>query len=139
MSALLLCLVVGITDGDTIKVRCGEEPVQAVRLAQVDAPEKGQAFGLRSKQHLADLCHERLAVVRRQTTDRYGRMVARVSCAGKDASAELVKAGMAWAYLEYLTDPEIKDLERQARDRARGLWADGAPVAPWEWRKQRKG
>lgn len=139
MSALLLCLVVGITDGDTIKVRCGEEPVQAVRLAQVDAPEKGQAFGLRSKQHLADLCHVRLAEVRRQTTDRYGRMVARVSCAGKDASAELVKAGMAWAYLEYLTDPAIKDLERQARDRARGLWADSAPVAPWEWRKQRKG
>lgn len=139
MSALLLCLVVAITDGDSIKVRCGEEPVQAVRLAQVDAPEKGQAFGQRSKQSLAELCHERLAEVRRQTTDRYGRMVARVSCAGKDASAEQVKAGMAWAYLEYLNDPAIKNLERQARGQARGLWADSAPVAPWDWRKQRKG
>ena len=44
---------------------------------------------------------------------------------------------MAWAYLEYLTDPAMKDLERQARGQARGLWADSAPVAPWGWRKQR--
>lgn len=33
IGALLLCLVVAIIDGDTIKVRCSEEPARAVRLA----------------------------------------------------------------------------------------------------------
>jgi endonuclease YncB( thermonuclease family) len=41
---MLLCLVVGITDGDTIKVRCGEEPQAVVRLAEIDAAEKEQAW-----------------------------------------------------------------------------------------------
>jgi endonuclease YncB( thermonuclease family) len=48
---------------------------------------------------VADLCHEQLAKARRQTTERYGRMIARVSCAGKDASTEQVQAGLAWACL----------------------------------------
>jgi endonuclease YncB( thermonuclease family) len=94
----------------------------------------------RSKHHLADLCRERHVEVRRQTTDRYGRMVARVSCAGMYASAEQVRTGMAWAYLEYVTDPVIKELERDARGHGhgRGLWSDAAPVAPWIWRRPEK-
>jgi len=57
--AVLLCLVIGIADGDTLTARCetpaGMENIN-VRLAEVDAPEKGQAFGTQSKQHLAELC-----------------------------------------------------------------------------------
>jgi endonuclease YncB( thermonuclease family) len=82
MEALVFCLVVAITDGDTIKVRCGDESQATVRLAEIDAPEKRQAWGERSRQHLAQLCYERRAEVKPQTTDRYGRTVARVSCAG---------------------------------------------------------
>jgi endonuclease YncB( thermonuclease family) len=51
--AVLLCLVIGIADGDTLTARCetpaGMENIK-VRLAEVDAPEKGQAFGTQSKQ-----------------------------------------------------------------------------------------
>ena len=50
--ALLLCLVVAITDGDTIKVRCPEQPQAVVRLAEIDAPESKQPFGQRSKQEI---------------------------------------------------------------------------------------
>ena len=145
MLTTLLCLVVTITDGDTITARCGEpgayEQVK-VRLAEIDAPESKQPFGQRSKQHLSDLCFDKLATIQPQSTDRYGRTVARVTCAGVHANAEQVRAGMAWSYTQYARDPIFPQLEQQARASHMGLWVDlgtGAePVAPWEWRKQRK-
>lgn len=59
-AAALICLVIAIAigDGETLTARCeaanGMENIK-VRLAEIDAPEKGQAFGARSKQHLAEL------------------------------------------------------------------------------------
>jgi endonuclease YncB( thermonuclease family) len=137
MGTLVLCLVVAITDGDTLKVRCGDAPMATIRLAEIDAPEKGQPWGERSRQHLAELCHERQAELRPQAKDRYGRTVARVACAGQDASAAQIQAGMAWAFTKYLTDKSLPAVESSARAERRGLWADPAPVAPWEWRKDR--
>lgn len=138
-ATLLLCLVVGIADGDTLTARCDGldgEPAQTlrIRLAEIDAPEKRQPFGARSREHLAQLCHHHRVEVRPRTHDRYGRTVARVACGGVDASAEQVRAGMAWAYTKYLTDTTIRELEDEARAAHRGLWADAEPVAPWEWR-----
>jgi micrococcal nuclease len=138
--ATLLCLVVGVADGDTLTVRCtaadGDVTLQ-VRLAEIDAPEKGQAFGRRSKDHLATLCFGRSAVVKPTTTDRYGRTVARVDCEGHDANAALVQAGLAWAYMRYLTDPHIAELEREAREQRVGLWQDESALPPWQWRRKR--
>lgn len=137
--AALLCLVVAIADGDTLTARCGEPDAfyqVKVRLAEIDAPEKAQPFGDRSRQHLAALCFRKAAHIRPQTTDRYGRTVARVECEGKDANAEQVRSGMAWAYTRYLTDPRIPSLEAEARAARRGLWVAAEPVAPWEWRRQ---
>lgn len=105
-----------------------------VRLQVIDAPEKGQPFGQASRQHLARLCFQEPASITVKERDRYGRSVARVSCRGQDASAEQVRAGMAWAFMKYLTDPEIARLEEVARAAGVGLWRDPAPVARWEWR-----
>lgn len=135
MDALLLCLIVAITDGDTLHARCHDAPEMVIRLAEIDAPEKRQAFGEQSRQHLADMCFQRRAEIRPKTKDRYGRTVAQVNCDGKDASTEQVSAGMAWAFTKYLTDQRIKTLEAVARSEHRGLWVDAAPVAPWDWRK----
>lgn len=137
MTPLVLCLVVAITDGDTLKARCGDPGAYeqvTIRLAEIDAPESRQPFGQQSRQHLATLCFQTDATIRPVTTDRYGRTVARVECRGLDASAEQVRAGMAWAFTRYLTDPEIKRLEDAARAAGVGLWQDGAALAPWEWR-----
>jgi endonuclease YncB( thermonuclease family) len=128
---------VGIADGDTLKVRCGTAPQQVLRLAEIDAPEKAQPWGDRSRQHLAALCYDKSAEVRPEKQDRYGRTVARVACAGIDASVSQVKAGMAWAFTKYLTDPSIKAAQDSARAAQRGLWADAHPVPPWEWRAAR--
>jgi endonuclease YncB( thermonuclease family) len=131
----LLCLVVGITDGDTIKVRCSEHAQIAVRLAEIDAPEKAQPFGQRSKALLSTLCFGKHAEIRPSSRDRYGRTIARVICAGTDANAAMVRAGLAWAYTRYLTDPQIRAMEVVARREGLGLWGDARPVPPWDWRK----
>ena len=109
ITAALICLVVGIADGDTVTARCEPQADQSaqtlkVRLAEIDAPERGQAFGNRSKQHLSDVCFKKQAEVRPQTTDRYGRTVARVICDSTVASAEQLRAGMAWVFDRYVTD-----------------------------------
>lgn len=137
----LLCLVIAVTDGDSLKARCGEpgeyEQV-TIRLAEVDAPESGQAYGQRSKQSLAGLCYQQQAAIKPVTKDRYGRTVARVQCQGQDASAYQVGAGMAWVFVKYSTDPSLTPIEAAAMAAGVGLWADPQPVAPWAWRQAKR-
>lgn len=137
-AADLPCKVVGVADGDTITALCqGNEQVK-VRLAEIDAPEKAQPFGAKSKQSLSDLCFGKAAQIADQDRDRYGRTVARVRCAGIDANAEQVRRGLAWVYDRYVTDSTLYPLQDTARAERRGLWADSAPTPPWEWRKARR-
>ena len=137
----LLCLVVAISDGDTLTARCGQpgayEQVK-IRLSAVDAPEKRQPFGQVSRQHLAALCFQEQATVTPKARDRYGRTVADVECRGKDAGAAQVRAGLAWYYVKYGKGYEhLRPLEAKARQDKRGLWSVEA-VAPWEWRHAKR-
>lgn len=140
LPSALLCLVIGITDGDTIKARCGEPGAYqqvTVRLAAIDAPERRQPFGEVSRQHLAALCFEQKAHITPRTKDRYGRMVADVSCQGRDAGADMVASGMAWVFERYATlgDAHLRGLQADARAERSGLWSDPAPIEPWAWRR----
>ncbi|WP_195827880.1 thermonuclease family protein, partial [Bordetella pertussis] len=49
-----------------------------------------------------------------------------------------VEAGYAWAYTarrgDYLRDPAMPGLQRQAREAGRGLWAQSGAIEPWKWR-----
>lgn len=132
------CKVVGVSDGDTITALCQSREQVKVRLAEIDAPEKAQPFGAKSKQSLSDLCFGKAAQIAEQDRDRYGRTVARVRCAGIDANAEQVRRGFAWVYDRYVTDPNLYPLQDTAQAERRGLWADSAPTPPWEWRKARR-
>lgn len=129
--------VVGVSDGDTITVLKDREQVK-VRMVEIDAPEKGQAFGNRSKQALSQLVHDRQVEIREQGTDRYGRTLGRVYLSGLDVNTEMVRRGMAWVYVKYAKDKGLYQLEAEAREQRRGLWADKEPVPPWEWRRDRK-
>lgn len=130
--------VVRIADGDTLTVlEQGNRQVR-IRLAEIDAPESGQAFGTKSRQALASMCARKTAVVRVQDTDRYGRTIGRVYCDGVDTSAEQVRLGMAWVYDNYVRDKQLYALQDEARRERRGLWADPNPKRPWEWRRDTK-
>jgi len=129
------CQVFAVTDGDTIKVRCGDSEQITIRLAGIDAPEKKMPFGQDSKQALSDLCYQVQATITPKTKDRYGRTVADVECRGKDASTELVRTGMAWVFDKYAKGYEaLYSLQDTAKAAQLGLWADPAPQPPWEWR-----
>lgn len=129
--------VIGISDGDTLTVLVERQQVK-VRLVEIDAPEKGQAFGNRSKQSLSDLCFDRTATLADKGKDRYGRTLAQVYCDGIDANAEQVRRGMAWVYDRYVTDRGLYLIQEEAKAAKRGLWADTEPMPPWEWRHRGK-
>jgi endonuclease YncB( thermonuclease family) len=137
-------LVVGVSDGDTITVLDEQQHQHKVRLAGIDAPEKQQDFGNRSKQSLSDLAYRRQVNVETGKTDRYGRQVGKVIVKGLDVNLEQVRRGMAWHYKAYEREQSLADREAYAgaEDTARavreGLWALPSPVAPWEFRLSRK-
>lgn len=137
---LILCLVVAVTDGDTLRVSCktdgGNEKV-VIRLAEIDAPEMKQPFGAAAKQALAKLCDSQQAWVLPLSKDRYGRTVAHVECAGKWASDSQVERGYAWVYTKYSLDQALLAREQKARDARLGLWVQEDPVEPWIWRRNR--
>ena len=125
--------VIAVADGDTITVLRGNTQVK-VRLTEIDAPEKKQAFGNRSTQSLSDLCFGKTAVLDEKGKDRYGRTLARVTCDGVDANAEQVRRGMAWVYDRYATDKSLYAVQEEAKAERLGLWQDDKPLLPWEWR-----
>jgi endonuclease YncB( thermonuclease family) len=134
------CLVVGVSDGDTMTVRC-EAPTGTlrIRLHAIDAPETGQAFGQKSKATLAAHCFGQRVSVERQDVDRYGRIVASVTCSGQDAAALQVRQGMAWVYRRYApADSPLFGEEQGARAARLGLWSEASPTPPWQWRRSSK-
>lgn len=138
---LLACLVVAVLDGDSLTARCevdGQAAVLQVRVAQIDAPERGQPFSQRSRQALIALCREQPARLRTAGEDRFGRTLAEVECQGRDVGAAQVEAGLAWVFERYASNPALSSLQAAARDDRRGLWRDAAPQPPWEWRAARR-
>ena len=130
-------VVTGVADGDTLYANVDGHSIR-IRLAQIDAPEKAQAFGRRSEQSLRELVGKRQVELAWKSLDRYGRPIAQVSIDGLDVNAEQVRRGFAWVFRRYSNDAALIALEAQAKSAGLGLWADPHPVAPWEWRATRR-
>lgn len=137
--------VVGVADGDTVTVLDAQHVQHKIRLAGIDAPEKSQPFGNRSKQSLSDLAFDKAVVVETDKRDRYGREVGKVLVNGRDVNLIQVERGMAWHYKAYASEQSVNDqrlyeaAETGARTAKRGLWRDLEPTAPWEFRKAQRG
>ena len=86
--------VVGITDGDTITVLIDRHEVK-VRVAGIDAPEKRQPFGQRSKEQLSDCAFGKTVAVEWNKTDRYGRTIGKVIVGDVDCGLRQVQDGLA--------------------------------------------
>jgi len=132
-----LAAEVRVVDGDTL--RLGD---RTVRLAKVDAPERGQACadgagrpfdcGAAAAEALSRLVNGRSVVCIVSGRDRFGRGLGQCTAGGADLNAGLVGAGWALAFNE---DPAMLALEAEARRAARGLWAGGF-ARPEEWRRR---
>jgi endonuclease YncB( thermonuclease family) len=107
-----------------------------VRLEGIDCPEKGQDFSAQAKQFTSDLTFGKEVTVDVPNVDRYGRLVARISVGGQDVSVALVRAGLAWHFTKYSSDPVLAEAEQVARSAKRALWGQGIPTPPWEFRRR---
>lgn len=132
--------VVRVLDGDTVSVLTPEKQEVRVRLAEIDAPEKNQPFGVKARKMLSELIFAEDVFVVKVDTDRYGRTVGRIYHGQTDVNLEMVKAGGAWAYTKYLTDSAFRTAEDAARAGKLGLWAlqEDQRTPPWEWRRQER-
>jgi len=85
--------VVRVVDGDTVIVLDAVRAQHRVRLATIDAPESGQPFGRRAKEHLAGLVAGQAVRVDGHKRDRYGRLIGRLLHQGQDVNLRMVRDG----------------------------------------------
>lgn len=124
----------------------------------IDAPEKKQPFGSRSKQHLSYLVFDKAVEINYRKTDKYGRLVGKVMVSSPDACPDAspacpktldaglaqVTVGLAWHYKQFASEQSAEDrgryesAESEAREKKAGLWSDLHPLPPWEWRHRGK-
>jgi endonuclease YncB( thermonuclease family) len=136
--------VVRVTDGDTIVVLDADETQHKIRLTGIDAPERGQAYGTKSKEHLSESVAGEVVVVEYDKYDRYGRVLGKVLLDGEDVNLEQIWAGLAWHYKKYQGEQTVtdgvaySDAEMEARRRKLGLWSDPAAMPPWDYRKAQR-
>lgn len=132
--------VVAIADGDTLTLLDANHVQHKIRLAGIDAPERKQPFGQRSRQMLADMVFRQQIEVLTEKKDRYGRTIGKVIHQGRDVNLVLVSEGMAWHYKQYEREQSVSDrslyasAEKEARAQRNGLWTDPQPIPPWSWR-----
>ncbi|WP_300557475.1 thermonuclease family protein [Limnohabitans sp. Rim8] len=128
-------VVTSVHDGDTITV--GGE---SVRLASIDAPELGQAYGPQSREDLAAMVWDQTVTVAYEEKDRYGRVVGTVfktDCS--HVNLKMVQEGAAWYYEAFQCEIDLRQRQDyaaahgQAQAARRGLWAANA-MAPWRYR-----
>jgi len=150
--------VVGVADGDTITVLDAGKTQHKIRLLGIDAPERGQPGGHRSKDALAALVYDQPVRVEWNKRDRNDRIVGKVwvaspdsTCRGepdcpmtRDAGLAQITMGRAWWFRKYADEQSPEDrgryefAEQEARARKAGLWRDESAVPPWDWRAEKR-
>ena len=131
--------VVGVSDGDTVKVLDAGKKQHRIRLLGIDAPESNQAFGQKSKQYLSSLIFNKNVSITYKEKDQYGRILGTIFYENENINLKMVKAGLAWHYVYFAKDnKELAEAEAAARKEKLGLWKDPNPMPPWDFRRQKR-
>jgi len=131
--------VIDTIDGDSLKAKI-QGVVMEFRLAGIDAPESDQPYGRQAAAELRGLAKGRQVTVVFEDVDRYGRVVGEVWVDSLSINRELVARGAAWFYPQFARDDTLFQIEEEARNARRGLWALPADerVEPWVWRERKR-
>ena len=132
----LIGKVVKVSDGDTITILTNDKTQYKIRLNDIDAPEKKQAFGNKSKDNLAKYIAGKTVKVEYKTKDKYKRILGTIYYNNIDINLQQVKDGYAWVYKKYSKNQDYYNAEKLAKENKKGLWNDKNPIAPWEFRKK---
>jgi endonuclease YncB( thermonuclease family) len=130
--------VIRIKDGDTVVLLSSDTNTEiTVRLSEIDAPEKKQAYGNISEKFLSSLISNREVTLDKKGKDPYGRTLAFIfTKEGVNVNIEMVKNGMAWQYYGFSKNNILKNAQIEAKNKKLGLWKDSLPVPPWVFRKK---
>ena len=133
--------VVGVADGDTLTILDDSKVQHKIRLADIDAPEKGQPYGNRARQRLQKLTAGKAAQADCREKDKYGRDVCTVTVDGIDVNADLVESGHAWVYEQYNARVDLPPMQEDAKAKGAGLWSlpEAQIIKPSDWRHGQKG
>lgn len=130
--------VIKISDGDTFTGINNDNLQIKFRIYAIDAPEKKQAFGSKSKDYLSSLIFGKTITVNVLQQDNWGRYITKaITPDGKDVSYLMLINGYAWHYSKYDSAHKYQEAEQKARQQHIGLWSDNQPTPPWEFRKKR--
>lgn len=134
-------IVTYVYDGDTVKLHpkntFAKQNDIKLRITQMDAPERNQAYGLKARRALMQLCQGNNIVATADIVakDKYQRSLGRLQCNQVDVSLHMVERGLAWHDEKYASDWALEQAQTKAREQKLGLWADERPMPPWVWRK----
>ncbi|MBQ9620185.1 MAG: thermonuclease family protein [Neisseriaceae bacterium] len=129
------CLAVKIADGDTFTCRLNNSDIIKVRLADIDAPENGQAYGNQSKKALNKLIYKQIVTLKNERKDKYGRTVATVFSGSLNVNLKMIEQGYAWHYDRYSNNRQYAATQKNTQSQRKGLWADkGKIIKPENWR-----
>jgi endonuclease YncB( thermonuclease family) len=118
--------VVGIIDGDTVDVVIPPGRRVRVRLQGADSPERDEPFYQQALVFTRVMMFSRDVTVSGKDVDVYGRLVARISVDGKDASEALIAAGLGCTFRRYVSDPALEAARSHAESGHLGFWAGGS-------------
>lgn len=122
-------------DGDTVKIDNGLRQYK-LRLRDIDAPERNQAYGKQAKRALIQLCKNAQIQVQLSGIDKYQRDLGYLHCNQQSASLYMVANGYAWYNQRYAMDDSLLQAQQQARQQKLGLWRAKSPTPPWQWRQK---
>ncbi|GJM64918.1 thermonuclease family protein [Persicobacter diffluens] len=118
--------MVKVLDGDTIIILDKDKKQHRIRFYGVDAPEKAQAFGQKSKKAVSNLIAGKEVMVIVVGQDKYERLIGKVHLESVYVNAWLVGEGLAWHYKRYAPEDQLlADLHEQAKSEKKGLWSFG--------------
>ena len=128
-----------VRDGKTVIITSNKQKVTVI-LKGVDAPELKQEFGDVAQRHLANLILNKTVEVE-FTELRGGSLIGKITHNNTDIGLQVIRDGAAWYAAK--SDHNLSEADRNtyleaeqiARNERRGLWEDGTPMPPWEWRR----
>jgi len=123
--------VVAVIDGDTVNILINGKHIKT-GLAQIDAPEISQPYGLMSKSYLSRVIEGQWVRIIEEGQGEDEELLGRIYKGDFDVNAEMVKMGLAWFDVRSGKDKKLRALEKKARADKRGLWQDSNPTPPWE-------
>ena len=142
--------IIKVQDGDTFTATDGNIKFR-VRIAAMDAPEKGQPYSKIATYRLKKMIQDKEVKIIPVGTgvDRYSRVLGFVEVGGKDVALSLIEQGLALYYRptckdypadkdKYNYDPQVYiKAEANAKKAKLNIWKESNLIYPCKYRRKK--